>query len=84
LRRQTYFIDKPKVTAMEKKDWSDYTDEDITDEITLIFEGMDFLKKRNISNVHKQSITDEYLDKLNSLYDEQRKRGTFKRNSHTT
>jgi hypothetical protein len=69
---------------MEKKDWSDYTDEDITDEITLIFEGMDFLKKRNISNVHKQSIADEYLDKLNTLYDEQRKRGTFSRNPRTT
>ena len=69
---------------MEKKDWSDYTDEDIKDEITLIFEGMDFLKKRNISEVHKQSIADEYLDKLNILYDEQRKRGTFSRNPRTT
>ena len=69
---------------MEKYDWSDYTDEDIKDEITLIFEGMDFLKKRDISNVHKQSIADEYLDKLNKLYNEQRKRGTFSRNPRTT
>ncbi len=69
---------------MEKYDWTIYTDEDIKDEITLIFEGMDFLKKRNISEVQKQSIADEYLDKLNTLYDEQRKRGTFSRNPRTT
>jgi hypothetical protein len=69
---------------MKKYDWSDYTDEDIKDEINLIFEGMDFVKKRDISEVNKQSIVDEYLDKLNTLYNEQRKRGTFSRNPRTT
>jgi hypothetical protein len=70
-----------QVTAMKKGKWENFTDEDITDEIILIYHGMEALIEKNISIASKQSITDEYLDKLNSLYNEQRKRGTFKGDS---
>ena len=77
MHRQTYFIDKLKVTAMKKYD--DYTDEDLMDEITLLFQVMDIIQEnQELSAKDKQNVIDDCLDKLNSLYDEQRKRGTFK------
>ena len=63
---------------MKKYDWSNYIDEDIQEEIAFIKTCMKFLKEREISEAQKQKIADEYLDKLNTLYNEQRKRGTFK------
>jgi hypothetical protein len=67
---------------MEKKDWSDYINEDLIDEINLLFQVMDMIQENQaLSEKDKQNIIDDCLDKLNSLYDEQRKRGTFKRNS---
>lgn len=65
---------------MKEYNWEDYTDEDIKEEIGFIHYGMNKLPERRISEIHKQKIADEYLDKLNSLYNEQRKRGTFKNN----
>lgn len=65
---------------MKKYDWIAYSDEDIEEEITLIKVGMKALQQEDISETIKQRIGDEYLDKLNTLYNEQRKRGTFKRN----
>ena len=79
MHRQTYFTNKLKVTAMKKYDWSDYTDEDLMDEITLLFQVMDIIQEnQELSAKDKQNVIDDCLDKLNSLYDEQRKRGTFK------
>ena len=70
---------------MTKYDWSDYTDEDLTDEINLVFQVMDMIQENQaLSERDKQNITDDCLDKLNSLYDEQRKRNTFKRDFRTT
>jgi hypothetical protein len=65
---------------MKEYNWEDYTDEDIKEEISFIHYGMSKLPERPISEIHKQKIADEYLDKLNSLYNEQRKRSTFKNN----
>jgi hypothetical protein len=69
---------------MKKKDFSNYTDEDIEEDILFVFFCMNDLRESNINDIQKQRIADEYLDKLNSLYNEQRKRGTFKGNSRTT
>ncbi len=70
---------------MRKWDWEDYTNEDIKDEITLVRKGLeDVLKDEDLTERHKQKLYDEYLDKLNTLYNEQRKRGTFKGNPGTT
>jgi hypothetical protein len=63
---------------MTKYNWSDYTDEDVQGEIDFIKVAMKFLEERKISDAQKQKIADDYLDKLNTLYNEQRKRGTFK------
>ena len=64
---------------MKKYDWSDYTDEDLMDEITLLFQVMDIIQEnQELSAKDKQNVIDDCLDKLNPLYDEQRKRGTFK------
>jgi hypothetical protein len=65
---------------MKKYDWIAYSDEDIEEEITLIRMGMKALQTEAVSEAVKQRVADEYLDKLNTLYNEQRKRGTFKRN----
>ena len=67
---------------MEKKDWSDYTDEDIKDEITLaLLVIKDAPKNPDLSEKGKLKLIDDCLDKLNLLYNEQRKRGTFKTNN---
>jgi hypothetical protein len=77
-------VNKPtlqtQVTAMKKYNWEVFSDEDIEDEITLIKTGMKDLQQEEISEAQRQKIADEYLDKLNTLYNEQRKRGTFKSN----
>jgi hypothetical protein len=70
---------------MKKINWEEYLDEDITDEINLIFQVMK--KVRNdisLSERDKQITIDECLDKLNLYYEEQRKRGTFKSYIGTT
>jgi hypothetical protein len=70
---------------MRKWNWDDYTNDDIKDEITLIRKGLDsVIANESLTERQKQRLFDEYLDKLNSLYDEQRKRGTFKGNTGTT
>ena len=70
---------------MRKWDWEDYTNEDIKDEITLANKGLDdVLSDKDLTERQKRKLYDEYLDKLNALYNEQRKRGTFKSNSGTT
>jgi hypothetical protein len=81
-------VNKPilqtQVTAMKKYDWNNHTDEDIKEDILFIFVCMNDLRERKMSEIHRQAIADEYLDKLNSLYDEQRKRSTFKGGIGTT
>jgi hypothetical protein len=67
---------------MEKKDWSYEDDEYIKDQITLaLLVIKDAPKNPDLSEKGKQSLIDDCLDKLNLLYNEQRKRGTFKRNN---
>jgi hypothetical protein len=67
---------------MKKYNWQDETDEYIKDEITMAFVLMkDIRNNEELSEKSKQILIDDCLDKLNTLYDEQRKRGTFKRSS---
>ena len=69
---------------MEKKDWSDEDDEYIKDQITLLLLVMDNVQNDpKLTEKSKQITIDDCLDKLNTLYNEQRKRGTFKRNFGT-
>ena len=69
---------------MEKKDWTNESDEYIEDEITLAFLVLKKVpENEKISEKNKQNLIDECLDKLNTLYNEQRKRGTFKGDSRT-
>jgi hypothetical protein len=82
-------VNKPtlqtQVTAMKKYDWEDLTDEDIRDEITLVFQVItDIREKQTLSETDKQILIDDCLDNLNSLYNEQRKRSPFKRNFGTS
>lgn len=64
---------------MRKWDWDNYTNEDIKDEITLIRKGLESVNSNEkLAEKQKQRLFDEYLDKLKSLYNEQRKRNTFK------
>lgn len=64
---------------MRKWDWDNYTNEDIKDEITLIRKGLESVNSNEkLTQKQKQRLFDEYLDKLKSLYNEQRKRNTFK------
>ena len=66
---------------MEKKDWTNESDEYIKDQIILLLLVMDAVQDDpKLTEKSKQMTIDNCLDKLNSLYDEQRKRGTFKRN----
>lgn len=69
---------------MKKYNWEDLTDEDINEDILFLFVCMNDLGKSKMSDMDKQRIADEYLDKLNSLYNEQRKRSTFKGGIGTT
>lgn len=66
---------------MEKWDWEDLDAEELADEITLA-KGVieDTLKDASLSNTTRQVVTDYYLDKLKSLYNEQRKRGILSQN----
>lgn len=64
---------------MRKWDWDNYTNEDIKDEITLIRKGLKSVNSNvKLTEKQKQRLFDEYLDNLKSLYNEQRKRNTFK------
>ena len=64
---------------MRKWDWDNYNNEDIKDEITLIRKGLESVNSnQKLTEKQKQRLFDEYLDKLKSLYNEQRKRNTFK------
>ena len=64
---------------MRKWDWDNYTNEDIKDEITLIRKGLESVNSNEkLTEKQKQRLFDEYLDKLKSLYNEQRKRESFK------
>ena len=66
---------------MKKYNWEDYTDEDIRDEITLTLLVMkEAPKDKRLTEKGIQNLIDECLEQLNSLYNEQRKRGTFKSN----
>jgi hypothetical protein len=70
---------------MKEYNWEDYTDEDIKDDISLIHQVIKEIRKdQKLSEFHKQIAIDDCLDNLNTLYNEQRKRGTFKRNFGTT
>jgi hypothetical protein len=64
---------------MEKWFWDDFDAEELEDEITLA-KGVidDALKDNSLSNKRRQAVMDYYLDKLKSLYDEQRKRSITK------
>ena len=66
---------------MEKWYWEDLDAEELTDEITLA-KGVieEALKDVSLSNTTRQAITDYYLDKLKSLYNEQKKRGIISKN----
>jgi hypothetical protein len=71
-----------QVTAMKKGKWEDEEDEYIKDEITLILLMLkEAPTNQRLSERAKQNLIDDCLDKLNTLYDEQRKRGTFKGDS---
>jgi hypothetical protein len=73
-------IYKLKVTDMKK--YEDYTDEDIRDEITLTLSVMKKIpQNQKLTEKGKQIVIDDCLDNLNLLYNEQRKRGTFKENN---
>jgi hypothetical protein len=70
---------------MKEYNWEDYTDEDIKDEITIALLLLkDAPNNQDLSEKGKKNLIDECLDKLNMCYNEQRKRGTFKRNFGTT
>jgi hypothetical protein len=60
---------------MNKWFWEDFDAEELEDEITLA-KGVidDALNDNSLSNKRRQAVTDYYLEKLKSLYDEQRKR----------
>lgn len=74
-----------QVTAMKKYDWEEYLDEDITDEINLVFQVIKKVRNnQRLSERDRQITIDECLDKLNLFYDEQKKRGTFKGDIGTT
>jgi hypothetical protein len=62
-------------TEHEKWFWEDFDAEELEDEITLA-KGVidDALNDNSLSNKRRQAVTDYYLEKLKSLYDEQRKR----------
>jgi hypothetical protein len=63
-------------TDMEKWFWEDFDAEELNDEIALA-KGVieDALKDKSLSDKTRQAVMDYYLDKLKSLYNEQRKRG---------
>jgi hypothetical protein len=66
---------------MKHYDWEDYTDEDIRDEILLALLVMkEAPNDTKLTEKGKQALIDDCLDHLNLLYNEQRKRGTFKGN----
>jgi ribosome assembly protein YihI (activator of Der GTPase) len=70
---------------MQPYNWENEEDEYISDTITLIILMMeDTPTNEKLTEKGKQNFIDNCLDKLNSLYDEQRKRGTFKSNSGRT
>jgi hypothetical protein len=82
-------VNKPtlqtQVTAMKKYNWEDLTDEDIRDEITLVELVMKVTQTDpKLTDKHKQNVIDDCLDNLNLIYNEQRKRGTFKSDFRTT
>jgi hypothetical protein len=60
---------------MEKWFWEDFDAEELNDEIALA-KGVieDALKDKSLSDKTRQAVMDYYLDKLKSLYNEQRKR----------
>ena len=69
---------------MKEYNWEDYTDEDIKDDISLVYQVMDLItENQELSEFSKRIAIDDCLDNLNTLYNEQRKRGTFKRNFGT-
>ncbi len=60
---------------MEKWFWEDFDAEELEDEITLAKGVIDDAQKDDsLSNKKRQAVIDYYLEKLKSLYDEQRKR----------
>ena len=60
---------------MEKWFWEDFDAEELEDEITLAKGVIDDAQKDDsLSNKKRQVVIDYYLEKLKSLYDEQRKR----------
>jgi predicted DNA-binding protein YlxM (UPF0122 family) len=69
---QTLSTRKPN---MEKWFWEDFDAEELNDEIALA-KGVieDALKDKSLSDKTRQTVMDYYLDKLKSLYNEQRKR----------
>jgi hypothetical protein len=74
-----------KVATMKVYNWEDFTDEDLKDEINLAHQVIKEVKKDpDLSEFQKQIIIDDCLDNLNALYNEQRKRSSFKRNFGTT
>ena len=63
---------------MKKPTWEHLDDEEIEDEINLSHLGIERILESTYSAHTKERVINEYLEKLKTLYDEQRKRGTFK------
>jgi hypothetical protein len=60
---------------MKKWFWENFDAEELEDEITLAKSVIDdALNDNSLSNKRRQAVMDYYLEKLKSLYDEQRKR----------
>ena len=64
---------------MIQHDWGNEDDEYIADVVTLAKLVMKKVRKNEkLTEKEKQKVIDDCLDKLNLLYNEQRKRGTFR------
>ena len=61
--------------------WEDLDNEELRDEISLS-EGVinEALVDMTLTDKNRQAVVDYYLDKLKSLYNEQRKRGIITEN----
>jgi hypothetical protein len=66
---------------MEKWFWDDLDAEELSDEISLA-KGVieEALTDATLSDKKRQAVIDYYLEKLKSLYNEQRKRGITNKN----
>jgi hypothetical protein len=64
-----------------KWNWSLLNNEDLDDEITLLQKVIEnTLSDNSKTEIKKEIIVNQCLEKLKSIYDEQRKRGVTRRN----